>query len=328
MNSKTPWLLAVLLLTLFQLAQAQQTRKIYRVGVLQSATNLAAVTDAFRQGMRERGYAEGNNYVLEIRVERGPKTDQLSGFAAELVGLKVDTILTFGLPALRAAKDATSTIPIVMHTGSDPVEAGLIPSLARPGGNITGMVSMGVALNAKRLELLAEAIPSVKRIAVLTTSRSIAAREAGLLYKELEAAERALGLQLQILRAQDASEIDKAFLAMTEGQARAVLVMAHAQYSHYRERIVKHAAKSRLPSIYPHNLYVEDGGLMSYSPDLINASRHLAVYVDKILKGANPADLPVEQPKKFELVINLKTAKQIGLTIPPNVLARADKVIK
>jgi putative tryptophan/tyrosine transport system substrate-binding protein len=320
-------LLGALLLALSVPAQAQQSGKVYRIGLLHSASSAVSYfTDAFRQGMLERNYVEGTNYVLEIRA-RGPKTDQLPNLAAELVRLKVDIILTGGLLALLAAKDATSTILIVMHTGSDPVRRGIVASLAHPGGNITGVVSIGVRLNAKRLELLAEAVPGVKRIAVLTTSRSIAARE-GSLYEELEAPARALGVKLQILRARDASEIDKAFLAMTEAKADALLVMAHSQYVQHGERIIRHAAKNRLPAIYFHSTQVESGRLITYGIKYAENFRRMAIYVDKILKGRKPADLPVQQPTKFELVINLKTAKQIGITISPNVLVRADKVIK
>lgn len=213
-------------------AEAQQPEKVYRIGLIHSASD-AQFTDAFRQRMHERGYVEGKHYVLEIRA-RGPKTDQLSDLAAEFVRQKVDIILAVGLPALHAAKDATSTIPIVMHTGSDPVRSGIVASLAHPGGNITGVVSIGVALNAKRLELLAEAVPGVKRIAVLTRSQAIAAGESRV-YKELEAVARSLGVKLQILRAGDASEIDKAFLAMTEGKAGALGIRT-APRTYYQAR--------------------------------------------------------------------------------------------
>jgi putative ABC transport system substrate-binding protein len=309
------------------IASAQQPKKVYRLGLLHSAASeVPYFTDAFRQGMQERGYVEGKNYVLEIRA-RGMKTDQLSDLAADLVGLKVDIILTLGVPALLAAKERTSTIPIVMHTGSDPVRRGIVASLAHPGGNITGVVSIGVALNAKRLELLAETVPGAKRIAVLTVSEQTAARK-GRLYEELDGAARTLGVKLQIVRARDGSEIDKAFVAMTEGQGEALLVLAHAEYVQHGKRIIKNAAKHRIPAIYFHSTQVESGGLITYGTNYAHNYRRMAIYVDKILNGAKPAELPVEQPMKFELIINLKTAKQIGLTIPPNVLARADKVIQ
>jgi putative ABC transport system substrate-binding protein len=319
--------LPALILAAVHLAEAQQPGKVYRIGLLHSAASAVPYfADAFRQGMREQGYVEGKNYVLEIRA-RGSKTDQLSNLAADLVGLKVDIILTVGFPALLAAKDANSTVPIVMHTGSDPVRRGIVASLAYPGGNITGVVSIGVELNAKRLELLAEAVPGVKRIAVLTASKRTAAGE-GRLYKELDPVARALGVKLQILRARDTSEIDKAFSAMTEGQADALLVLAHSQYVEHRERIIEHAAENRLPAMYFHSIQVESGGLMTYGMNYVENFRRMAIYVDKILKGAKPADLPIERPMEFEFVINLKAAEKIGITIPSNVLARATKVIQ
>jgi len=224
-------------------AEAQQTEKVHRIGLLISASNVIPLfTDAFRQGMRELGYVEEKNYVLEIRGGRAKRVQ----YATELVSLKVDIIVTVGFPALRAASKATSTIPIVMRTGSDPVRRGLVASLAHPGGNLTGRVAMSVGLSAKRLELLTETVPRAKRIAVLTTSRRTAARE-GRTYKELETAARALGVKLQILRARDPDTIDSAFLAMSKGQADALLVIPSARYSQHRERIVKHAAKNRLP---------------------------------------------------------------------------------
>jgi putative ABC transport system substrate-binding protein len=313
-----------MLLTLSIPVEAQQEEKVYRIGVLSSASKvIAPFTDAFRKGLLELGYVEGKNYVLEIRGGKA-KRDQ---YAAELVRLKVDIIVTVGFPALRAASKATSTIPIVMRTGGDPVKRGFVASLARPGGNLTGLIAMSVGLSAKRLELFTETVPRAKRIAILTASRRTAARE-GRLYKELEAAARALGVKLQILRARDPGEIDNAFLAMIKEQADALLVIPSARYSQHGERIVKHAAKNRLPSIYSHRRHVESGGLMSYGVNYTNEYRRTAIYVDKILKGANPGELPIEQPTKFQLVINLKTAKQIGITIPPEVLFRADKVIK
>ena len=310
-------------------AQAQHPGKVHRIGLLMSSSTAETqpFIDAFRQGLRELGYVEGKNIVLEIRGG-GAKRNRLSDLAAELVRLKVDIIVTGGSFAIRAAKEATSTIPIVMRIGSDPVNAGLVVSLAHPGGNITGVASINLGLIGKRLELLAEVVPGVKRIAVLSAqadpARFIATDE----YQEMEAAARALGVKLQILNALDPNAIDNAFLATTTERAQALVVIPSPRYFQNRERIIKHAAKNRLPSIYPQSLYVESGGLISYGADFVDENRRLAIYADKILKGARPADLPIEQPKKFELVINLKTAKQIGLTIPPNVLARADKVIK
>jgi putative tryptophan/tyrosine transport system substrate-binding protein len=307
--------------------EAQKAGRVYRIGVLHSASSAVALfTDAFRKGMRELGYTDGKNFVLEIRA-RESEIDQLPNLAAELVGLKVDIIVTVGSPALLAAKKATSTIPIVMRTGSDPVKRGLVASLAHPGENLTGRIAMSVGLSAKRLELLADTVPEAKRIAVLTTSRRTASRE-GRTYKELEAAAGALGMELQILKARDPGEIDNAFLAMIEGQADALLVIPTATYVQHRERIVKHALKNRLPSFFSHRRHVESGGLMSYGVDYLDEYRLTAVYVDKILRGAKPGELPIEQPTKFQLVINMKTAKQLGITIPPTVLYQATEIIK
>jgi putative tryptophan/tyrosine transport system substrate-binding protein len=234
-------------------------------------------------------------------------------------------IVTVGSPALGAARKATSTVPIVMRTGGDPVKAGHVASLARPGGNITGVYAMSVELSGKRLELLAEAVPGIKRIAVLTASNNFKATNE---YKEMEAAARALGVKLQILSARDPDTIDSAFSAMSKERAEALVQIPHALYVQHQERILNHVAKNRLPSIYSHSVDVENGGLRSYGVNYHAEYRRTAIYADKILKGSKPADLPVEQPMKFELVINLKTAKQIGLIIPPNVLARADRVIR
>jgi ABC-type uncharacterized transport system substrate-binding protein len=310
------------------LAEAQQPRKVHRIGLLIAASNvIAPFTDAFRQGLRELGYVEGKNLVLEIRGGEA-KPERLSDLAAELVGLKVDIIVAGSNFAIRAAKEATSTIPIVMRTGSDPVKDGLIASLARPGGNITGVASINLGLSGKRLELLAEVVPGVKRIAVLAAQSDPVRLMNTDEYHEMEAATRVLAVELQILSARDPNTIDRAFSAMTKERAEALIVIPNPRYFQHRELIIKHAAKNRLPSIYSHGVYVESGGLLSYGADFIDENRRLAIYVDKILKGRKPADLPVEQPTKFELVINLKAAKQIGLTIPPNVLARADRVIR
>jgi putative ABC transport system substrate-binding protein len=241
--------------------EAQQPEKVPRIGLLISASNvIAPFTDAFRQGMRELGYVEGKNYVLEIRGG-GAEPNRLSDLAADLVSLNVDIIVTVGRPALDAATKATSTVPIIMRTGGDPVKAGLVASLARPGGNITGVYAMSVELSGKRLELLAEVVPGIKRIAVLTTSSNFKASNE---YKEMEAAARVLGVKLQVLRALDPDTIDGAFMAMSRERAEALVEIPNARYVQHRERILKHVAKNRLPSIYSHNLDVEDGGLMSY----------------------------------------------------------------
>ena len=317
--------LSTLLFALCQSTEAQQPVKIHRIGLLISASDvIAPFTDAFRQGLRDLGYVEGKNFVLEIRGG-GAEPDRLADLAAELVRLKVDIIVTAGSPALHAATKATSTIPIVMRTGGDPVKAGLVASLARPGGNITGVYAMSVELSGKRLELLAEVVPGIKHIAVLTASRNFKATNES---KEMEAAARTLEVKLQILSARDPDTIDGAFLAMSKERAEALVQIPHALYVQHQDRILNHVARNRLPSIYSHHKDVEKGGLMSYGVNYDAEYRRTAVYADKILKGRKPADLPVEQPKKFEFIINLKTAKQIGLTIPANLLLRADKVIK
>ena len=307
-------------------AVAQQTGKVYRVGVLLSASSAVTESyiDAFRQGLRELGYVEGKNVVLEIRLGEG-KRDRISNLAAELVGLKVDIIVAAGGRAVGAVKKATSVIPIVMRTGANPVRRGFVASLAHPGGNITGMISLDTGLSGKRLELLAEMVPGVKRIAVLTSSRKFTARDE---YKELEAAARVLGVKLQILKARDSNAIESAFLAMSKERAEALNVMPSIPFIQHLDRIRDLATKNRLPSIHFHSTYVETGGLMSYGANVAAEYRRTARIVDKILKGANPADLPVEQSTKFELMVNLKTAKRLGITIPPNVLYQATKVIK
>jgi putative ABC transport system substrate-binding protein len=321
--------LSVVILAITHLANAQQPGKVPRVGLLISASTAATApfVEAFRQGLRELGYIEGKNIILEIRGGEA-KPDRVSDLAVELVHLKVDIIVAVGNFAVRAAMKATSTIPIVMRTATDPVEAGYIPSLAHPGGNITGVTSITTKLIGKHLELLAEVVPGVKRVAVLVPQSDPARFMARDEYKEMEAAARVLGVKLQVLSARDPDTIDNAFLAMTKERAQALIVTPHPFYLEHGDRILKHAAKNRLPAIYFQSVLVENGGLMSYATNNADEYRRAAVYVHKILKGAKPADLPVEQPIKFELVINLKTAKQIGLTIPPNVLARADKVIK
>jgi len=321
-------ILATLISGWVNLAEAQQPGKVPRVGLLTSASTAVAATwiDAFRQGLRDLGFIEGKNIVLEIRGGEA-KPERISNLAAELVQLKVDIIVTGGLAATHAAKEATNTIPIVMRYDNDPVRRGVVDSLAHPGGNITGLASITQELNGKRFELLAETVPGVKRIAVLTSSRRFAARE-GRRYKKMVTAARALGVKLQVLLARDPATIDNAFLAMKTEHAQALIVIPSKAYIQHREHIIKHAAKNRLPAIYFQPIFVENGGLMSYGPDFADEFRRLGNFVDKILRGTKPAGLPVQQPTKFELMINLKTAKQIGLTVPPNVLARANEVIR
>jgi len=315
--------------TLFALclpAEAQQPTKIPRVGYLaaNSLSDISARVEAFRQGLRELGYVEGKNIVLEWRSSEG-KFDRLPALAAELVRLKVDMIVTPGAPATRAAKAATITIPIIMSQDPDPVGNGFVASLARPGGNITGLSSLGADLAGKRLELLKEILPKLSRVAVFGTSTNPGTVPA---LRETELAAGPFKVQLQFLDVLSSKDIESAFRAAGKGRADAVLVLNSPVAASRRKEIAELAVKSRLPAFYNRSEYVEDGGLMSYGVSFTDLGHRAATYVDKILKGAKPADIPVEQPKKFEFSINLKAAKQIGLTIPPNVLARADKVIK
>ena len=320
--------IGVMLLALSLPVMAQQPKKVPRIGLLVGASTAVAAPwiEAFRQSLRELGYIEGKNIILEIRGGRA-NPDRVSKLVTELMRLKVDIIVAGGSTAVHPVKDATTTIPIVMRYDRDPVRAGIVASLARPGGNITGLASITVDLSGKRFELLAEAVPGVKRIAVLTWSQKVAAGESRV-SKDLEAVARALGVKLQVLLARDPATIDNAFLAMTKEHAQALILMPSAHYLQNREHIIKHATKNRVPTIYFQPIFVENGGLMSYAPDFADEFRRLAIYVDKILKGAKPADLPVEQPTKFELVINLKTAKALGLKIPAHLLMGAHKVIE
>jgi putative ABC transport system substrate-binding protein len=308
-------------------AQAQQAKKVPRIGVLlaPSRSAVAESLDAFEQGLGELGYVEGQNIVTEYRSAEG-KFDRLPDLAAGLIRLKVDVIVAAGgLPAFQAAKNATSTIPIVFTAVNDPVASGFIASLARPGGNMTGLSLGGYELFGKRLELLKETVPRVPRVAFFWYPTSLGEP---LALKEIHASAQALGLEIQSLEVRSPNDFEGAFQAAAKGGARAFTVHTNPVFTANRNRILDLAAKNRLAGIYPWREYVEDGGLMSYAPKLSDLYRRAATYVDKILKGFKPADLPVEQPIKFEFIINLKAAKQIGLTIPPNVLARADKVIK
>jgi len=280
--------------------------------------------DAFQQGLRELGYVEGKNIVIELRHANG-KSEQLPGLAAELVSLKVDVIVTSGPTATRPAKEATSTIPIVMTFDDDPVGSGFVASLARPGGNITGLSTLAPEISGKQLELLTEIVPRLFRVAALGTSTRQGTAQA---LKEMELAAGASAVKLQYLDIEDPKDIETAFRAASKGRADAVLLLQSPVFNSQRAQIADLAQKSRLPAAYPRREFVEDGGLMSYGVSISDLDRRAATYVDKILKGAKAADLPVEQPTKFEFIINLKAAKQIGLTVPPNVLARADKVIR
>jgi ABC-type uncharacterized transport system substrate-binding protein len=317
------FLLATLLLVSTHLVEAQQPKKVPRIGY-QGAGSNDENEEAFRQGLRELGYVEGQNIVIEWRFAEG-KPDQVPRNAAELVRLKVDVIVTGGPTDTRATKGATSTIPIVMTNESDPVGTGLVASLAQPGGNITGLATLSAELDGKRLELLKETLP---RLSHVVAFQGPGTQRSAVTLKETEVVARSLELKLQFQEVKEPDDLNRAMEAITKAHIGALIVTGGPFGSANRKRIVEFAAKSRLPAIYYRREFVEDGGLMSYATNRNDLARRAAVFVDKILKGTKPADLPVEQPTKFELVINLKTAKQIGLTIPPNVLARADRVIR
>ncbi len=307
---------------------AQQAAKVARIGYL--ATNLAPspYREAFRQGLRDLGYVEGRNVVIEYRDAEG-KDDRLPALAAELVALKVDVIVAAaGTVAALAAKQATRTLPIVFIAVADPVTSGLVTSLARPGGNFTGLSALSPELVGKWLELLKQAVPGVSRVAFLWQPGVLGERTEKDILKAAEVAGRALGVRVQFVEARGPADIDRAFSDMTRARAGALTVLSTPMFGSERRRLLDLAAKSRLPTVYSFREYVDAGGLMSYGSSLADLSRRAATYVDKILKGAKPADLPVQQPTKFELVINLKTAKALGLTIPPSLLQRADEVIQ
>jgi ABC-type uncharacterized transport system substrate-binding protein len=314
------------LLTAPLAGEAEESGKAYRVGILPPGpvSERLHLWKAFRQGLRDLGYVEGENITLvfpagEVRPER------LSQLAAELVSLKVDVIVAAAAASIQAAGKATKTIPIVMPVANDPVESGFVASLGRPGGNITGLALVSSQLSAKRLELLRTVAPEVSRIAVLFNPTNPAFPHQ---MRETEAAARALGVHLQFLEVRDPKDIDKALQIATTSRAHALVVLDDALLFTYRTAIVKLAAKNRLAAIYGLREFVQAGGLMAYAANLADMYRRAATYVDRILKGAKPADLPIEQPTTFELVINLKTAKALGLTIPPSLLARADQVIE
>ena len=308
-------------------AGAQQAGRVHRIGYLTGglSTDRPHLIEAFRQGLRELGWVEGQNIVIEYRYAEG-RFDRLPDLAAELVRLKVDIIVAVATPASAAAKNATGTIPIVGISLGDPVGTGLIASLARPGGNITGVsYSVGVETIGKGLELLNEIVPNVRWVAILSNPGNPLHAPA---VRDLKVAARSLGEQLQLLDARGPTEFDGAFAAMAKERVGGLFVVADTMFNLHRARLVELAAKSRLPAAYGTRDAVESGGLMSYGPSLPDLFERGATYVDKILKGAKPADLPVEQPTKFELVITLKTAKALGLTIPPSLLARADEIVE
>ena len=319
------WLLATFLLTAVFHAEAQQPKRVPRIGFL---TNSPSVfpdrIEAFRQGLRELGYVEGKNIIIEWRYSEG-KPDRFPSLAAELVRLKVD-ILVAGSPTTTVfLKEATTTIPIVMGYHTDPVGTGLVTSLARPGGNITGLSVLAPELGGKRLEILKEVVPKLSRLAVLGSSTLPGNVQT---LKETELAAAAFGVKLQFVDVLSPKDIEAAFRRMVKSRAEAVLAQGSGLLNTHRTQVAALAVKNRLPGMYYAAEFVEAGGLMFYGVDFGDLYRRAATYVDKILKGAKPAELPVEQPKKFEFIVNLKAAKQIGLTMPPNVLVRADRVIR
>jgi len=316
---------AAAILMIANLAEAQEPGKIPKLGWLAAASTTATLNDAFRQGLRELGYIDGKNIVVEYR--RAEKADQLPSLAAELARLNVDVIFASGggQPVL-AAKNATAMIPIVMSNVDDPVAFGLVASLARPGANITGLsANPGPGLSGKRLELLKESVPKVSRVAVLWNPNNPGSLVSK---REYESAAQPLGIKLQSLEMRDPTDLEQAFSAMKRERAEVFVTINSPLVSGQLKRTVDLAVKSRLPTMHQESRWVNAGGLMSYGTSYTDLYRRAATYVDRILKGTKPADLPVEQPTKFEFVINLKTAKQIGLTIPPNVLVRADKVTR
>ena len=312
------------------IAHAQQAGKVFRIGFLDNSTapSMAVLLEAFRQELSKLGWIEGKNITIEYRFAE-QKPERIPELAGELVSLKVDLIVVSATGPALAAKSATTTIPIVMTSASDPVGAGLVASLARPGGNVTGFSGLAGQLNTKRLEILKDAVPKLARVGFLSGPRDRFSKALDLQLKELRPAVMALKLKLEEIEAQlDAKGLESAFQTAKQKQVGAIMTTASPFFFAERKRIVELAGKHRLPAIYPDKEFVDEGGLMSYGADYDYLYRRAAVYVDKILKGTKPTDLPVEQPKKFDFVINLKAAKQIGLTIPPNVLVRADKVIR
>jgi ABC-type uncharacterized transport system substrate-binding protein len=310
-------------------AEAQQAAKVARIGYL--ANHVASsphLPEAFRQGLRDLGYVEGRNLVIEYRDATG-KHERLPALAAELVALNVDVIVAANTPGALAAKRATSTLPIAFAAVGDPVTSGLVSSFARPGGNVTGTSGGTPELVGKCLEQLKQAVPGVSRVAVLWQPGAfVGERTERDMLKRAEVAARALGLRAQFVEARDSADLDRAFSEVTKARADGLTVLTSAMFISQRRRVVDLAAQNRLPAVYAWREFIDAGGLMSYGPDLADLFRRVATYVDKILKGAKPADLPVEQPTKFELVINLKTAKALGLTIPQSLLVRADEIIQ
>ncbi len=317
-------ILAIALITLVVplAAEAQQPAKVPRIGILRSGSPPDPLVEAFKQGLRELGYIEGRNISIEYRWTEG-REERLSALAADLVGLKVDVIVVAGIAPTRAAKHATTTIPIVMPVSTDPVGSGLVASLARPGGNITGLATLTEELAGKWIELLKEILSRVARVAVLWDPTTNAGQ-----LRSLEVAARSLGVRLQTLKVGRPEDFGTAFAEAQKNRAEAFIVLGAAFFYAHRTRLAELVAQHRLPTMYQQRDFVASGGLMSYGADFHDQFRRAATHVDKILKGAKPADLPVEQPTRFELVINLKTAKALGLTLPQSILIRADRVIQ
>lgn len=326
--TKLTLVVAVCILAAPLAGEAQPTRKVYRIGYLSSQSSSAdgGQLDAFRQALHDLGYTDGQNVVIEYRFAEG-KLDRLAGFAAELVRLNVDVILTGGTPGTRAALQATRIVPLIMTVVGDPIAAGFVTSLARPGGNVTGLTQISPQLSGKRLALLKEALPKISRVAVFIDAALMAQRVFAPL-EETQVAAKTLGLRLQPLEVRGPNpDWNGAFKAATSQGAGALMTLPGPVIELHSKDIVDLAAKNRLPAIYPTSEFVEAGGLMSYGPDRVDLYRRAATYVDRLLKGAKPADLPVEQPTRFELVINQNTAKALGLTIPGSLLLRADRIV-
>jgi putative ABC transport system substrate-binding protein len=320
------FILASVVVAFVQLTHAQQPVKVPRVGLLLQGTSASLMTrlEGLQQGLRERGYVEGKNITLEQRFDND-REERLPALAADLIRLRVDIIVAAATPAVMAAKQATGTIPIIIVHSADPVALGLVTSLARPGGNVTGLSSSSPDYSGKQLELLKEAVPKLSRIAILWNAANPGTAIA---FREMQDVVRALKLPLQSLEVRRSEDFAPAFKKVAKQRGMGLVTLLDPLIVSQRARIVELASESRLPAIYPTKEFVEAGGLMAYGADLTDSYRRTTIFMDKILKGAKPADLPVEQPTKFTFAVNLKTAKQIGLTIPPNVLARADRVIK
>jgi putative tryptophan/tyrosine transport system substrate-binding protein len=321
-NKITVLTFSAMLFALCLPAAAQQPAKVFRIGYLSLRNAIERHEEAFLKGLRDLGYIDGENVFIEWRFAKG-KAERMNEFAAELVRLKVDVIVAPGVQAVRAAKQSTTTIPIIFPTAGDAVASGLVASLARPGGNITGLTILSPELSGKRLELLKEAFSRLSRVAVLLDPL-----QPPLSVEETQTTGRSLRLKLQFLEVRDAADVESVFSAMNKERTDALITLPHPVLQVHQRRIVELAAKSRVPAMYQAADWVERGGLMSYGPHHLDNYRRAAAFVDKVLKGTKPTEITVEQPTKFEFIVNLKTAKQIGVTIPPNVLARADNVIR